>query len=216
MNVEDAYVGPRTPAEAFPPACLRTHWDPTMVAAHILPSHYVAQPTDPRAAVRICSQYVTATPPAARGSVPLFDPRADLPSTPAAFLGGPHRPGSDAPAGGAMPPGGAAARGFPFVAYDPAHEADLLRMTEPLTRCSERRYLPQYASRETAVPVAHAPAASTEAESVPAFTNKAGCREADDHAAWARSPRAFMNMTRYDNAHGFRPSLQALPFPAWY
>lgn len=44
----------------FPPVCLKTHWDPTMILRHSLPTQYVALPMDPRPWTRICMEYTTA------------------------------------------------------------------------------------------------------------------------------------------------------------
>ena len=46
--------------EFFPPVCLQTHWDPTMILRHSLPTAAVALPMDPRPWTRICMEYTTA------------------------------------------------------------------------------------------------------------------------------------------------------------
>ena len=48
------------PADFFPPVCLKTHWDPTMILKRTLPDGYVPQSTDPRPWTRICMEYTTA------------------------------------------------------------------------------------------------------------------------------------------------------------
>lgn len=48
------------PADFFPPVCLQTHWDPTMILKRTLPDGYVPQSTDPRPWTRICMEYTTA------------------------------------------------------------------------------------------------------------------------------------------------------------
>lgn len=44
----------------YPPVCLQSHWDPTMILRHSLPTTYVALPMDPRPWTRICMEYTTA------------------------------------------------------------------------------------------------------------------------------------------------------------
>ena len=48
------------PVDFFPPVCLKTHWDPTMILKRTLPDGYVPQSTDPRPWTRICMEYTTA------------------------------------------------------------------------------------------------------------------------------------------------------------
>lgn len=48
------------PADFFPPVCLKTHWDPTMILKRTLPDGYVPQSTDPRPWARICMEYTTS------------------------------------------------------------------------------------------------------------------------------------------------------------
>ena len=80
-------------------------------------------------------------------------------------------------------------------------ESDLLRLQEPLTRCKEKRFqgppAPNMASNHV-----DSDSSSDEDESkyasVSKKQSKAGCREADDELAAARSSRLFMNPTRYD------------------
>ena len=128
--------GPRTTAEAFPPACLRTHWDPTMVVKHVLPETAAAGVLDPRPASKICFAYHHSS----AGDAPLpREPRSTLPGTPAQFLGGPHRPNTG-PA--VWPPGGAAELNFPYRGFKADVETDVLRIDEPLTMCAEKRYIP--------------------------------------------------------------------------
>jgi len=46
----------------FPPVCLQTHWDPTLMLKHILPQQKVGLPQDFRPWVKVCKQYVTSGP----------------------------------------------------------------------------------------------------------------------------------------------------------
>ena len=51
--------GSEGPRPFFPPVCLKTHWDPTMIIHRTLPSEYVPQALDPRPWAKICLEYVT-------------------------------------------------------------------------------------------------------------------------------------------------------------
>ena len=216
--------GPRTTAAAFPPACLRTHWDPTMVVKHVLPNFQIGgQLLDPRPAAKICFQYHHTS----AGDAPLRGEFA-LPSvsdTPQQFLGGLQRPDAAAAlaraaAARVVPPGGAAGLSFPYARYNVTAETDVLRVNEPLTRCAEKRYMPPHGvpapADSTNVVPGSLPPAAPEVLNVP---HPAGCREADDIAAWERSSRLFFNPTKYDRTAYVPPnlmraaSLHALPFP---
>ena len=209
-------TGPRTTQEAFPPACLRTHWDPTMVVKHVLPDFYVSQALDPRPASKICFAYHHQS----AGDAPLpSQPPPTVPPTPTQFLGGLHRPEPPRVGGNVFPPGGTADRGFPYVGYRPNTETDLFRIDEPLTKCAEKRYIPPGGSPAAAdftnVVEGSRPPAAPEVLGGP----HAGCREADDKGAWGRSDRLYFNPTRYDRTITVPPHLKqassrhALPFP---
>ena len=206
--------GPRTTAEAFPPACLRTHWDPTMVVKHVLPETAAAGVLDPRPASKICFAYHHSS----AGDAPLPpEPRSTLPGTPAQFLGGAHRPNTG-PA--AWPPGGAAELNFPYRGFKADVETDVLRIDEPLTKCVEKLYIPP-----NGVPAARDFTDVVEGSTPPPPPNVlsgpyAGCREADFAADWARSDRLFFNPTKYDRSTMVPPgavrmasSRHALPYP---
>lgn len=212
-NLSDFYANrPRTVAEAFPPACLRTHWDPTMVVKHVLPDVYAAGALDPRPASKICFAYHHSS----AGDAPLPPPTpSTVPPTPPQFLGGPHRPSGPA----AWPPGGAAELGFPYRYFNADVETDILRIDEPLTKCAEKRYIPPHG-----VPAARDFTDIVEGSRAPPRPDvldgpHAGCREADDRADWARSDRLFFNPTKYDRTIYVPPGLKmatsrhALPFP---
>ena len=197
--------GPRNTAEAFPPACLRTHWDPTMVVKHVLPDFRIGgELMDPRPAAKICFQYHHTS----AGDAPLKGEfQYEVPPTPLQFLGGPHRPQPAGGRGGTIPVGGAASLGFPYKNYRAGVETDLLRVDEPLTKCAEKRY----------IPVGGTPAPSISTNVVPGSEpiqkpevldahKTTGCRAADDAAAWARSDRLFFNPTRYDRTISVPPS----------
>lgn len=52
--------GEEDPSKVFPPVCLQTHWDPTMILRHNLPTDRLTMPMDPRPWTRICMEYTTA------------------------------------------------------------------------------------------------------------------------------------------------------------
>lgn len=199
--------GPRTFAEAFPPYCISTAtWDPTRVVKNVLPDPNTPvpqQPLDPRQAVQVCRQYYMESPADAlptgvlEGEKPLPIPVALR--GPAEFV----RPeASKLPA--PVPPGGAAGLGASYSVWaaEVDREADLFRLGEHLTRCKELRYKPradQLAADQTNVlPNLPVDLAFPQPAKVLAVTGKAGCRDADDDAAWNRSGRLFFNPTKYD------------------
>lgn len=199
MNPElEAYYagGPRTWQEAFPPVCFTSHWDPTQVSQYVLPAPaQVAQALDPRPSTRICTSYYNTSPGDA--TAPIQD--ATPLTAPLAFLGaaaGVRR--TIAP--NVTPLGGRAVYGFPNAGYASAvqQESDLYRLTEPLTRCAERRYIPVKlpAAQTNEVPGANATQSLSQFALVVDKTS--GCRAADDTEAWKRSDRLFFNPTKYD------------------
>ena len=195
--IETAYsTGPRNAAAAFPPACLRTHWDPTMVSTHVLPLAPTAkgamQVLDPRPAARNCILYYSRS--AGDAPLPPAEPSTVVPAPPQ-FLGGAHRP-MDGPA--APLDTAPASLGVPYVGFRAGAETDLLRINEPLTRCSERRYIPKGGVPPPSVSGNVVPGAAPPAPLTVLGGPHAGCREADDAAAWGRSDRLFFNPTKYD------------------
>lgn len=70
-------IGPEGPADFFPPVCLKSHWDPTMILRRTLPDGYVAQSTDPRPWTRICMEYTTA---GEQDDAPSVNPAIVMPS----------------------------------------------------------------------------------------------------------------------------------------
>jgi hypothetical protein len=188
-----------------------------MVVKHVLPETYAAGYLDPRPASKICFAYHHSS----AGDAPLpQDPPSTVPPTPPQFLGGMHAPRNTALGPAAWPPGGAAELSFPQRGFKPDVETDVLRIDEPLTKCAEKRYIPPQgipAARDfTNVVEGSQPPATPEVLGGP----HAGCREADDAAAWARSDRLFFNPTKYDRSTMVPPgtvrmaiSRHALPFP---
>lgn len=188
-NLDEFYEsGPKSFAEAFPPICIPSHWDPTVMASHILPAQRAVHlPLDPRPASLICTSYYDTS----AGDAPL-PTSSSLPSSAAAA----------AAATGSVPfpPGGTARFGFPNAEYQSAidRESELFRMRELLTKCAERRYLgpPGPGQQTNLIPGANvtdslSPYATT-------VSNSTGCRSEDDATAWERSSRLFFNPTRYD------------------
>lgn len=197
-DLETAYTqGPQTWNEAFPPICLRTHWDPTAVSSRILPPPQNNRnlALDPRPASAICKQYYTTS--AGDASVPSY-PVMENYEIPVALRGGTAAAAaSAATAATAFPPGGAARFGFPYESYNPSAESELLRLREHLTKCAEKRY----------VPINGVPSPDVNTDIVSPFNTEndanivkqpSTCRAEDDAAAWNRSTRLFLNPTRYD------------------
>jgi hypothetical protein len=196
MNSLDAFYegGPKSFQEAFPPVCIPSHWDPTVMASHILPApRPVHLPLDPRPASLICTSYYDTS----AGDAPLPTVAPSDSFLPANAVG-------SVP----FPPGGAARFGFPNTEYQSAidKESDLFRMRELMTKCAERRYLgPPAPGQDTnAIPGAIGSTLSPYATIVSEST---GCRSEDDAAAWARSARLFFNPTRYDRTTAVPASL---------
>lgn len=57
-----AYPFPTVKGNLFPPVCLTSHWDPTKMLRHILPSRHVTLPEDFRPLVKVCMEYKTSAP----------------------------------------------------------------------------------------------------------------------------------------------------------
>jgi len=153
------------------PVCPLWHWDPTAVTRHILPPKAIERPTlaeDPRSSVKNCTRYSPFELTAGSGQVPLF-------------------------------PGGAPSISMPYEQYmeNVQRESDLFRLDEELTRCPQRRYIPTNPDLYKRSPLRATPL-KTHYPKPLAVPTPAGCREADDQAAAARSSRFFFNPTRYD------------------
>jgi hypothetical protein len=212
-DIESAYSqGPKTWNAAFPPICLKTHWDPTAISHRVLPGHMqqtqqqnLGLALDPRPASMICKQYYTTS--AGDGSLASY-PVMEQMEIPLALRGGTQR--TDAAVSQvAFPPGGAAARGFPYKSYNPVAESDILRLREHLTRCAEKRYIPHGSTPPPDVSTNNVPGADQDqhmaANIVQTSTN---CRADDDAVAWNRSSRLFFNPTRYDRTTDIPPTLK--------
>lgn len=196
-DIRTAYTnGPKTWEEAFPPICLRSHWDPTSLSRMVLPGAVQRNVAfDPRPAAMICRQYYTTSP--GDGSVANY-PELQTIDTPAAFRGGSHRPDATIPQI-PFPPGGAAGLGFPYNGFHAERESDLLRLRETLTKCAEKRYLPPNGVPAADMGIRELPGVDQHpniaANYIKTSTN---CRAEDDAAAQERSSRLFFNPTRYD------------------
>ena len=201
--------GPRTFEEAFPPVCVSSHWDPTQVSRHVLPTHLSGSlQFDPRQSVKVCtSYYELPTNPNTAPVVHNLDkiiPDSSM-ETPSAKLLGPEyyqRP-YDHTEMIANPPGGAAGLGAPYSEYSKSinTESDLYRLDEPLTKCKEQRYHPAGGPKDATNTLAHVSqefGLSPYAMYVNATT---GCRASDDDGAWNRSGRLFFNHTRLDRVY---------------
>jgi hypothetical protein len=189
-SLDAFYQGPQ---EGYAPICLRSHWDPTQISRHVLPPAVAPLPTmDPRQAVRICQQYYTTS----RGDAPIPSHEEEPLVIPSALLGGPVRP-EGIPV---TPPGGAAGLNAPYAAYaaNILEESDLQRRDEPLTKCKERRYMPVGTPTDATNTLPHVSQAFEMSPHALIVEERAGCREADDDAAWNRSGRLFNNTTRMD------------------
>ena len=197
--------GPNTVADAFPPVCLKSHWNPTAVSRHVLPdlnTRVVPQVYDPRPHARICTGYYVESP----GDAPLPETGAGATQDVPASLLGPALP--DRGTGIPTPPGGAAGRGAPYSIYAAAvdQESDVYRLDEPLTKCKEQRYVPRD-TEIASIQSAHEGLLGADVgDSEPALvvSKEAGCRTADDQTAWNRSARLFFNYTKLDRYHPTR------------
>jgi hypothetical protein len=206
VSLDSFYAGgPRTFQEAFPPFCVKSHWDPMLVTQHILPSAGMpAMAFDPRPEAYICTTYQSTSPGDAPLPADVLGP-AQPPQIPQALLGPQayiRAPTDSSPT--VARPGGAAGLGAPYSGYASAVdvEGDLLRLDESLTKCKELRYTPRPLEIEgaaTNVVPNESDAGNPERSQVVSKT--AGCREADDEAAWNRSGRLFFNNTKLDRYH---------------
>ena len=198
--------GPATFSAAFPPVCLKSHWNPAAVSRHILPDSgtpYTPQVFDPRPHARICTGYYDSS----QGDAPLPEGVLDnqhAPEIPVGLQGPPVKNEGVVP----VPPGGAAGRGAPYMVWAATvdQESDIYRLDETLTKCKERRYFPRE-SEIIAIQSAHeglSGAGVGDSEPALVVSKEAGCRGADDELAWNRSGRLFFNHTKLDRYHPTR------------
>jgi hypothetical protein len=201
-NLDEYYVGgPKTWNDAFPPVCLRSHWDPTALVSHVLPNLPTKPqlPLDPRQSVKICYRYYNTS---------LGDPKTiyqddTILEIPLALRGNQwHQQTSQSDV---FPPGGAARLGFSYNNYVKSidDESKLKLLNLPESKCATKKYIPSgnippRNISDNVVPGGRNDTLSPHATFV---NNKAGCREADDQKAWNRSNRLFFNTTKYDRTH---------------
>ena len=166
-------------ADLFPPACLRTHWDPTQMLRHILPQQKVALPEDFRPWVKVCKKYVTSAP-----AVPAPMPPKDM-----VF-----------PTGGEFyPPGRYAAN------ID--KESVLRTLNHPLDKwCPSTQYIPRlhsnmYVAGSTVPdrePISDAFVAELSMPQALLRLDGSTCRSENDSKYFERSGRLFNNPTKQD------------------
>ena len=183
-----------TEQQLYPPVCLRSHWDPTMILRHTLPEKGEGQslplPMDFRPYVKVCKDYVTSGPAVA----------APLPPADMVF-----------PMGGEFyPPGRYAA------AID--HESALVYLDRRLDRwCQKKEWVPSLNS-DMYVPNVLVPrskpsnSAMVQELAMPQAVLRESaydCRSTNDSVNWQKSGRLFNNPTKQDRYGAQRYS--ALP-----
>lgn len=189
------------PGDFYPPVCLKSHWDPTMILTRTLPEQYVPQPLDFRPWTRICMEYTTAGPAEA---APAVAPAAVMPS-----------------GGQFYPPGRYAA------AID--NESQLRRLDRPLGLCEGNQWEPPLQS-DMYVDKALVPRkmnwgeqARVQELAYPRALLRSGpydCRAAEDEKnIRLTSDFLFNNATKQDkyktlNADGTRPAAATAPLKA--
>lgn len=162
----------------FPPVCLRSHWDPTMILKRTLPNQQVSTPLDPRPWTKVCMEYVTS---------------AEFQEAP--------RPADNVvfPSGGTV---------YPPTRYREAidEESLLRRLDRPLGTCERDQYIPprsgdMYRPNMT-VPDRGEPSSRFIQElAFPQVLIRGGvydCVAEAQGAAFSRSPRLFNNTTKQD------------------
>ena len=202
MSTLDAFYegGPRTWNEAFPPICLRSHWDPTALSKHVMPTlpNRIELPLDPRQSTKICYGYYHTSFGDPNTQEHKDDPTSEIP---AALLGSKWE-SAPTTASTVMPPGGAARTGFPFTQYASAvnDESKLQLLNLPQSKCASKKYIPSNQHPSEGIATNNVPGAEKGGLSpLATFVQQTtGCRAADDDAAWNRSARLFFNPTKYD------------------
>lgn len=190
MNKMDinGFVQDRTFANMFPPVCIKSHWDPELLAnRHILPTGNVEPlPVDPRPYTRICTTYNT-TAPEELNENKINRSKMSLPSL----------------------PGGAAGRNVPYELYvnNVNIESDIL-LNKPQDKCDDNKWQPADDSdlynNNSAPPKNTGNSFSELSRPLATIVSKTPykCRADADSLAWDRSPRLFNNVTREDRIVG--------------
>ena len=166
------------PRPFFPAVCLKTHWDPTMILKHTLPTQYVPQALDPRPWVKVCLEYTTS---------------------------GENGPAPEIPADVVLPSGG---EFYPASRYAQAIDAEsrLRRQDRPLGTCDEEQYYPNKTG-DMYVPNALVPSSVPSSSPmvselglprVARNVSEYPCRAQDDAVNISLSPRIFFNATKQD------------------
>jgi hypothetical protein len=196
LSTPSPYLG-NVPMESagddlFPPVCLKTHWDPTRMIAHILPQQKVALPMDFRPFVRVCKEYVSSAPSVV----------APLPPSNMVF-----------PTGGEFYPPGRYTASIDT-------ESVLRTLDHPLDKwCPSSRYVPRqdsdlFVAGRTVPDRGPVSSAFVSELAMPKALLRADtytCRSSNDSAYFQRSGRVFNNPTKQDRygADRFYASPQA-------
>jgi len=164
------------PRPFFPPVCLKTHWDPTMVIKRTLPSEYVPQALDPRPWAKICLEYTTT---------------------------GENQPAPDVPMSTVLPSGG---QFYPASRYSAAIDAESLlrRQDRPLGTCDGEQFYPNKRgdmyNQQVLVPVTPPSNSPLVSElglpRVARNVSEYECRAQDDAVNMSLSPKMFFNATK--------------------
>jgi hypothetical protein len=163
----------------FPPVCLKTHWDPSLILQRTLPQQKVGLPLDFRPLVKVCKNYVTSAPPV----------EAPMPPKDMVFPMG----------GGFYPPG----------RYSNAidKESVLRTLDHPLDRwCNDTQYIvsedsTMYCAGSTVPdrkPISNAFISELAMPKVLMRTENYNCRSENDQAYMERSAKLFNNPTKQD------------------
>ena len=168
-------------APFFPPVCLKSHWDPTMIYNKTVPAQHVALPLDFRPWTKVCMEYTTSAPIEA------------LPAVPDSLV---------FPSGGEFYPPQRWANNID-------NESLARRLDRPLGTCEDKQYIPPRTGdmfqQRVLIPDRQAPTTQfVEELAMPKALLRAGpydCREKVDQMNWDYSQRLFNNPTKQDRYH---------------
>lgn len=168
--------GEEDPRKVFPPVCLQSHWDPTMILRHSMPTEHLTMPMDPRPWTRICMEYTTA---------------------------GENQPAPSVPSNVTLPSGG---QFYPPSRYQAAidNESALRRLDRQLGTCETEQFLPSITgdmfNARQLLPARSQPDSRFVSElAMPQALLRSGpypCREEADLANMSRSKLLFNNATK--------------------
>jgi len=166
----------------YPPVCLKTHWDPTQMLKHVVPSQKVDVPLSFRPFTKICLEYKTT------------GPVEQLPHTPADMV---------------FPPGGDTYTPSRYIAAVD-EESKLRRLDRPLRIPEKDQYVPPADSdmfnRGKMAPDRTEPTSRMVSElSMPKALLRAGpysCRAEVDAKAKAMESKPFNNPTKMSKYNG--------------